>query len=269
MSKFSDQSVHGAFQAYLQPGESLANAAYAGYRPFYSYFFGILGMRALTRVFMVGLTNRRVIILHLTQRLGDNIQVKSFRSYDLTQLPPISTQFGSFATALRINDPAIKFTATFAAEGVPNNYQRGQMICKEVQARWQSKGVAGAFPETVVAPPMASPTPASPPATQSAAVPAPVLGASPVSTQYRPQQSSTVVYGCLSAALIAFGSFMFLLGAAAMIGMVLDHTKTNRETVGGVVGGVVIFLFSAVLIGTGIFILRMRRKQKTQPVVSS
>lgn len=136
MAKFTEQSVSAAFQPYLQEGEFLTNAAYGGYQSAQRHVLGcLLGPiidAFLVKLYVVGLTNRRVLVIRLANRFGGNINAAEVRHYLFDNLPPVTATLGTFATELQIKDPAAPFRVNFAAVGVPNNYQRGQMIAREL-----------------------------------------------------------------------------------------------------------------------------------------
>jgi hypothetical protein len=265
VSKYNEQAVSAAFQPYLHKDEFLTNAAYCGHqRQLVGCLFGPIINAFLTRLYMVGLTNHRVIVMRLANRFGGNVNPAEVYDYPFDRLPVINATFGTFATDLRINDPVKPFRATFASVGVPNNYQRGQTIARELLARWESKGAV----EASRADPEQNTFAAQTLPGQPAQPPAPTVGADQFGQQIgvvpsQPQQTSGIVYGCLAAALIAFGSGLLLLFALAFMGMLLDKTKTTREAIGGVIGLGIGLAFSLALIGGGIFVLRQRRKAKT------
>lgn len=264
MAKFTEQSVSAAFQPYLNTGETLTNAAYCAYQSPLAFLLGPVGLALFTKVFIAGLTTRRVIILNLAKSVGGNINVLSFRTYDFDNLPTINATFGTFATELRITDPAAPFRANFPMAGVPSNYQRGQMIARELLTRRQNQGAMPASGQDV-----GQSTPTTETATaqlaQSPASSPPAQFAQQTSTaQYPVKQSSATVYGCLGAALIAFGSGGFLLAALVLIGMSLDSNKTTRDTIGGIIGGGTMILFAAAMIAVGVYVLRLRRSMKSR-----
>lgn len=264
MAKFTDQSVSIALQTYLQAGETLTNAAYCIYQPTLSSLLGPVGLALFTKVFIVGLTTRRVIVLRLAGRVGSNINVAGVRDYSFDHLPSIRAKFGTFATELRIADPAAPFRANFASVGVLSNQQRGQMIARELLTRWQNRGVIPASGQDVAPPNTAIENAAAQPSQAAApAFGAPAqLGPQTATAQYRAQQSSGTVYGCLGAALIAFGSGFLLLAALVIIGMTLDHNKTTRDTIGGIVGGGVMIVFALAVIAVGVYVVRLRHTAK-------
>ena len=88
------------------------------------------------------------------------------------------------------------------------------------------------------------------------------LNQPPVAALQR-QQTSGTVSGCLGAALIAVGFGLLLLSALVIVGMILDQTKTTRATIGGIVGGGTMILFSVGLIAVGTYVIRQRRRRQS------
>ena len=270
MSKFNDQTVVAAFQPYLQSEEFLGNAAYCIKRPpeLIGCLISLLGMlpdilfrSLLSKYYVVGLTNRRLIVLRLASRFGGNIRAAEVLAYSLDQLPEIQANFGAFATGLVIKDPARPFKVVFPMAGVPDNHKRGRMIANKLLSDWQQRQLR-------VSEEVSQPQAIRGVAPLSSSVPA---GSAHFNVQSPPvtyvPQSSHKAFGCFGAATITVGAGVFLLFAMGFLGFLLDKTKSSEDVTAGLIGLFVILLFSATLIAIGIYLVVHGRKEKAAAVL--
>jgi hypothetical protein len=135
MARFKDVNfVASAFQPYLQPGEQLRNIAYGVKTPsmllmiplfLLAILPGAIAMVLLMKEYVVGLTDRRVIVLRFK---GSNIQVQEVFEYSLFNHAPAQMTSGSINTYIKIQDPARPFFAKFHRMGMAGNREGAMAI---------------------------------------------------------------------------------------------------------------------------------------------
>jgi hypothetical protein len=107
-----------AFNPYLEPGEQLKYVAYGVKQP--NIFLiviltalvilpGVIAVMLLTKRYLVGLTDRRFIVL----RFRGGINVKEIFDYPLSSLPQVLASTGPIFTHIKILDPVKPFVAKF------------------------------------------------------------------------------------------------------------------------------------------------------------
>jgi hypothetical protein len=135
MARFNDPDVPAAaFTPYLEPGEQLAHWAYGVKPPHLLLQFilcslgvlpGLIALALLTKEYVVGLTDRRFIVLRFKNR---DVEVLEIRDYLLSGLPSAKTSTGPLFTRIRICDRAKPFVAKFHRLGMPGNRQQAMAI---------------------------------------------------------------------------------------------------------------------------------------------
>ncbi len=135
MARFSDPNVPAtAFTPYLEPGEQLRHWAYGVKQPsmllilplyLLAILPGAIAVALLTKEYIVGLTDRRFIVLRFK---GKNIDVQEVIDYPLNSLPPLKASTGALFTHIKINDPAKPFVAKFHRLGMPGNREHGMAM---------------------------------------------------------------------------------------------------------------------------------------------
>ena len=135
MARFKDPNVvAAAFQPYLEPGEQLKHWAFGVKQPsmllilplfFLAILPGAIAVALLTKEYIVGLTDRRFIVLRFK---GKKIDVQEVLEYPLDNLPPVKASTGGLFTHIKIEDPAKPFVAKFHRMGMPGNREHGQAI---------------------------------------------------------------------------------------------------------------------------------------------
>lgn len=128
MARFKDPNVPAeAFKPYLEPGEQLRHWAYGVKQPNMLLMLplfalavlpGAIAVALLTKEYVVGLTDRRFIVLRFK---GKKIDVKEVIEYPLGSLPPVKASTGALFTHIKIDDPAKPFVAKFHRMGMPGN----------------------------------------------------------------------------------------------------------------------------------------------------
>ena len=135
MARFQDPNVPAAaFTPYLQAGEPLKHWAYGVKQPNMLLMVpllalgllpGLIAIAVLTKEYVVGLTDRRFLVLRFK---GKKIEVKEVIDYALGSLPPVKASTGPIFTHLKITDPAEPFAAKFHRLGMPGNREHSMAI---------------------------------------------------------------------------------------------------------------------------------------------
>ena len=140
MARFDDNNVPAAIQPYLEPGEQLYHWAYGVKQPSILLMIplfalailpGAIATAMLTKNYIIGLTDRRLIVL----RFGGKLQVKEVSEYRLHQMPPVEASTGPIFTHIKIKDPQRPFVAKFHRMGMPNNRMHSQAIENALMSR--------------------------------------------------------------------------------------------------------------------------------------
>ncbi|MCA8931574.1 MAG: hypothetical protein KDA49_03860 [Rhodospirillaceae bacterium] len=127
MARYKDEEVVAALQPHLADGERLVNFAYGVRQPNIWVIFllmlpailpGAIAVTLMTKEYIVGLTDRRLIALRVKRRPP---QVKEATAYDLASLPPSRARALGFFTYLWIDDEAAPFRAKFHRLGMKEN----------------------------------------------------------------------------------------------------------------------------------------------------
>ncbi len=135
MARFKDPAmVAAAFQPYLEPGEQLRHWAYGVKQPnmllivgltLLAILPGLIAIALLTKEYVVGLTDRRFVVLRFK---GKSIKVQEVTEYPLNALPPVKASTGGLFTHVKIQDPARPFVAKFHRVGMPGNREHAMAI---------------------------------------------------------------------------------------------------------------------------------------------
>lgn len=135
MARFKDPNVPAAaFTPYLEPGEQLRHWAYGVRQPNMALMIplfllgvlpGAIAVALLTKEYVVGLTDRRFIVLRFK---GKKIAVQEVLDYPLAALPPVKASTGGLFTHIDVKDPAKPFSAKFHRLGMPGNREHGMAI---------------------------------------------------------------------------------------------------------------------------------------------
>jgi hypothetical protein len=136
MARFKDPNVPAAaFAPYLEPGEQLRNIAFGVKQPniFVIALTGGLISALLTKEYVVGLTDRRFIVLRFK---GKNVQVQEVLDYRLGgQLPSVKASTGPIFTHIKIEDATKPFVAKFHRMGMPGNREGAMAIAAALTGR--------------------------------------------------------------------------------------------------------------------------------------
>lgn len=143
MAKITRDQLTAPFQPYLQPGETIQAAAVGVKQPNILLLFvliamailpGLIAVFLLTKNYLVGLTNRRVIVLRI--KGIQNYEVKEMTEYSLEELPalPAKSSTGPLFTHISIKDEARPFVAKFHRAYCPTNREDAMAIAAAVSS---------------------------------------------------------------------------------------------------------------------------------------
>ena len=135
MARIKDPNVAAAaFAPYLEPGEQLRHIAFGVKQPNLLLMLplfalavlpGAIAVALLTKEYVVGLTDRRLIVLCFK---GKNVSVQEVVDYRAGSLPPVKATTGPVFTHINIEDPAKPFVAKFHRMGMPGNREGAMAI---------------------------------------------------------------------------------------------------------------------------------------------
>lgn len=136
MARYKDEVVTEAMKPYLEEGETLKHWAYGVKQPnmvliIFLYLLalipGIIAVAVLTKEYVIGLTDRRFIVLLVS---GGKAKVKEMTDYRLDQLPKVTTSTGALFTHIKIEDEAKPFVAKFHRAGMKENREHSMAIAQ-------------------------------------------------------------------------------------------------------------------------------------------
>jgi len=136
MARFKDLNVPAAaFAPYLEPGEQLRHIAFGVKQPNMLLMLplfalavlpGAIAVALLTKEYVVGLTDRRLIVLRFK---GKSVSVQEVLDYRLGgHLPPVKSSTGPVFTHIKVEDAAKPFAAKFHRMGMPGNREGAMAI---------------------------------------------------------------------------------------------------------------------------------------------
>lgn len=140
MSRIDDQTVPAALQRVLQPGEQLRHYAYGVKQPniglillFYATVGGALAVALMTKHYVVGLTDRRIVVLSLKPGFFTRChldKVVEVFDFPLAQLPQmkVKTSTGPLFTHMRVEGPGRTWIAKFHRMGMSRNRDHAMAI---------------------------------------------------------------------------------------------------------------------------------------------
>jgi hypothetical protein len=140
MARFKDTSgMQAALGQQLEPGETLRHWAFGVKQPplpliIFGFILGILPgvimTAVLTKEYVVGLTDRRFIVLRFK---GSQIDVQEVQSWRLNALPPVRSSTGGLFTHIAVKDPAKPFVAKFHRLGTADNRPQAMAIAEGLE----------------------------------------------------------------------------------------------------------------------------------------
>lgn len=122
MAKLNDTRIREAFAAHLEPGETLRHWAFGVKQPnillmiplfLLAVIPGVIAVFMLTRNYLIGLTDRRLIVLRV--KSISNAEVLEVHEYPLSGLRnhAVKTSTGPLFTHIRIDGGSRPFVAKF------------------------------------------------------------------------------------------------------------------------------------------------------------
>lgn len=127
MARFKEGAVQALLKSHLKPGEELQHWAYGVKQPHILLLIIFLPLAAgLTKDYVVGLTDRRFIVL----RVSSSLNVEQVLEYALSAMPPVKASTGPVFTHIRIDDPQKPFVAKFHRLGLPNNREHTKAMAE-------------------------------------------------------------------------------------------------------------------------------------------
>jgi hypothetical protein len=144
---YKEDKVAAVLQQYLQPGEQLYNFAFGVKQPPFLLILllmclavvpGVIATALLTKNFLIGLTNARLIVV----RFGGNLKPKEVFDFPLMQLPPVKTSTGPLFTHITIQSPQRPFVAKFHRMGMKSNREQSMAIAAALETRQLPPGQA-------------------------------------------------------------------------------------------------------------------------------
>lgn len=132
--------VAQAFTPYLEPGETLEAFSYGVKQPHILLIIalfalailpGAIATALLTKHYIVGLTNRRLIVLRIK---GSKMDVIEVVEYLLSDGPRATSSTGPIFTHISILDPAKPFKAKFHRAGMSDNRANAMRIAAALTA---------------------------------------------------------------------------------------------------------------------------------------
>lgn len=130
-----DEEVCTALKPYLDEGETLEHWAFGVKQPnivLMIFLFclailpGIIGVALLTKNYLVGLTQKRFIVV----QFGGKFKVKEMTEYKLGKLNEVKTSIGGIFTHIKITDHEKPFVAKFHRMGMKDNREHSNAIAK-------------------------------------------------------------------------------------------------------------------------------------------
>lgn len=140
MARYKDPVVQSAFAPHLDSGETLQSWAYGVKQPSMLLMIplfalailpGAIAVALLTKEYLVGLTDRRVLVLRVK---GGKADVQEVTAYSLDERHAAEAKAGKLFAHLTVEDPARPFQAKFHRLGAPNNHDHALAAARALGA---------------------------------------------------------------------------------------------------------------------------------------
>lgn len=135
MRQFADPDALAAvLRPHLAPGETLQHWASGVRQPSVWLLLplaalavvpAVVAASLLTRDVLVGLTDRRLVVLWMG---ASGTEPERVVAYERSAMPPVRASSGPLRTTLRVRDPARPFAVTFNRAGMPGNREHAGAI---------------------------------------------------------------------------------------------------------------------------------------------
>ena len=141
MAKLNDEKMQETLQPHLNPGETLRHWAIGVKQPNIGLMLllfllgilpGVIAMIMLTKNYLVGLTDGRLVVLQI--KSISNAQVKEVSEYTIEQLRSmdVKTSTGVLFTHIKVKDPEKPFAAKFHRAFSKNNRPNAMAIAEAI-----------------------------------------------------------------------------------------------------------------------------------------
>ena len=141
MAKLTDEAVGAAFAPHLQDGEELTHWAFGVKQPnmlliavliALAILPGIIAIALLTKNYVIGLTDRRFIVLQV-KSMG-NTEVKAVIEYTLDEIraADVKTSTGAIFTHIKVSSEQKPFVAKFHRAFSKTNRPNAVAICEAI-----------------------------------------------------------------------------------------------------------------------------------------
>ena len=140
MARYKEPVVQAAFADHLQPGETLRSWAYGVKQPSIWLMIplfalailpGAIAVALLTKEYLVGLTDQRVLVLQVK---GKHAEVQEVTTYGRDESLPVEAKSGSVFAHITVNDPERPFKAKFHRAGAPENREHAMEAAQALGA---------------------------------------------------------------------------------------------------------------------------------------
>ncbi len=165
MSTIDDQTVPAAIARHLQPGEQLRHWAYGVKQPniglillFYATIGGALAVAFMTKHYVIGLTDRRLVVISLKPgfftrcHLDRVVEVFDFPLHALPQMK-VTSSSGMLFSHFRIEAPNRTWVAKFHRMGMSRNHEQCAAIASVLGNPHAAMQMGGAPPPQLGGPP--------------------------------------------------------------------------------------------------------------------
>ena len=130
MARFNDTNVSAAVQPHLKSGEVMRHWAFGVRTPHFLVATVPLIYKALTKNYIVVLTNQRVLVMEMS---GD-LKFTSVTEYSLDSMPAVTGSVGMLFTKLHIQCPTQPSKVKFHRMGAKNNRSSSMAILEALKA---------------------------------------------------------------------------------------------------------------------------------------
>ena len=143
MARLNDEKITEAFTAHLEPGETLRHWAFGVKQPSILIMLplfalailpGVIATFMLTKNYLIGLTDRRFIVL--TVKGITDATLKEVMEYGLDEVRAmeVKTSTGPLFTHIKITDPAKPFIAKFHRAFSKDNRAHAMAIAEAISS---------------------------------------------------------------------------------------------------------------------------------------
>ena len=134
LTRYKDPVPQNAFAPHLRVGETLGPWAHGvkSPHPMVSLLLGPIAQVLLTKEYLIGRTDRRVIVLRVK---GKKAKVMEVTEYGLDESTPVTVEVLKAFDRVTIEDPERPLEATFNPVTAPDNLEHAREIVAALRAR--------------------------------------------------------------------------------------------------------------------------------------